>query len=353
VLRATWKVTRLWIHMDAWVRRHTPFALGRYPFKQLERLAFIHFAHWSLIDRIPPNAKNARRLDHPYMLFQTNFNRGWREYVEGFCLIIPTAMRLNWRWMYGFPSPKPVGRFIKYVESRFSEDAHFYCAYPDSSTRMVIAAIDARQKFDMFAGEAIGPPARFLPQARRAAGPVLLGGWRGDETDTLSVIAPVLEGYEGRLNRVLRSLPKDVDSPLARVAGTHMARWTVVTPLPHKKAARPKDPTWYLLFTAWFDGDTDVYIRALRSGLRNRADEIWGKCADYPGWRDLTAFGSYMERHSITPRLAFAGYSQRVRDIRAGLELRDRLAPTVIRESGMDSVALEHAWIDRRRAGLR
>src|SRR5947208_3113528 len=166
-LRFIWKVTRLWFTLGDWLRRWTPLKLWRYPFGQLEKLAFIHFAHWSLIDRIPPNSSTARRLDHPYMLFQSNFNRGWREYVEAFCLVIPVAMRLNWRFMYGFPPPKPVGPFMEYVEKRFTKDAHFYSAYPDSSTRMVLSAIEDRHKFNVFAAEASGPPARFLPEARR------------------------------------------------------------------------------------------------------------------------------------------------------------------------------------------
>jgi hypothetical protein len=350
LLRFTWKTTRSWLALDAFVRRHSPLKLPRYPFGQLDKLAFIHFAHWSIVDRIPPSGDNARRLPHPYMFFQTNFNRGWREYVEAFCLIIPVAMRLNWRYMYGFPPPHPVGPFLDYVEERFDHHSHFYCAYPDSSTRMVLAAIEARVKFNTFAAEAIGPPASFLPRARRPEGPVLLGGggWRGEKADTISVLSPVLPGYEDELREVLAHLPRDEKSPLADVTGTHMARFTVIKPLRHKRG-KAIDTTSYLLFTAWFDGDTSEYVRALRRGMKDHGNQIWGKCAGYKGLEDLTAFGKFIDDHSIKPRLAFAGYSDRVTDVRASLQLRDALAPKVVEESGMDSVELERAWRQKRR----
>jgi hypothetical protein len=64
---------------------------------------------------------------------------------------------------------------------------------------------------------------------------------------------------------------------------------------------------------------------------------------------DLEAFGKFIDEHSIEPRLAFAGYSKRVTDVRASLELRDILAPAVVEESGKDSMELELDWRRRRR----
>jgi len=289
------------------------------------------------------------------MLFQSNFNRGWREYVEAFCLVIPVAMRLNWRFMYGFPPPKPVGPFMEYVEKRFTKDAHFYSAYPDSSTRMVLSAIEDRHKFNVFAAEASGPPARFLPEARRRELVFLTPA--SARAGTISVMTPVLPGRQTKLRRVLEGLPKDVNSPLAQVAGTHMARWSVVCPLPHKKA-KATDPTYFLLFTSWFDGSIDEYVSKLRTSLEKTADDIWGYCVGYPWSKDPAKFAAYFAEHSITPRLAFTGYSENVTDVRASLELRRRLTRPVIQESTMDSIDLERAWLKQRgrhlgRKGLR
>src|SRR5438105_3578853 len=90
-----------------------------YPFASLVQLSFIHFAHWSVFDRIPPGDPSGRRLPHPYLLFQSNFNRGSHEYIEAFCYVIPTGVRLNWGGAYGFPPPKPVSRLLDYVDQRF------------------------------------------------------------------------------------------------------------------------------------------------------------------------------------------------------------------------------------------
>lgn len=326
-----------------------------YPFKSLRRLSFIHFAHWSVVKRIPPGTRGGRKLRHPYLVFQTNFNRGWREYVEAFALVIPTGVRLNWASLYGFPDPKPVGPFLDYVDERFTPSSHFYCAYPDSSTRMVLSALDARTKFNMFPAEGSGPPPRFLAKRRYTAGPALLGGTLGESlwrepTDTLSVLCPIARDAQDDLKQRLCEL-NEGESPLARVRWTHLARWSVVAPLPLKATRRAVDSTWYLLFVSWFDGNQSSYIEALRGSLDELNDAIWGCCDGYRGCRDPVLFRSFLLDHAIKPGLAFAGYQESVTEVRAALELRHRLAGPVVNASGLDSRALEEAFIRRRRIG--
>jgi hypothetical protein len=323
-----------------------------YPFGSLVRLSFIHFAHWSVFYRIPPGDPKGQRLPHPYLVFQSNFNRGWREYVEAFCYVIPTGVRLNWRGAYGFPSPKPVGPFLEYVDKRFTKSIHHYSAYPDASTRMVISALDARRRFDEFAEEGFEPPTRF--RRTRAAPPRVraLGGRPREAVDTISVLCPIIEGRERELKDLLESLPTGDESPLAKLTGTHMARWSIVAPISFKRNDLKIDSTSYLLFTSWYAGDRPVYVREMRSHLGELADEIWNKCVAYPGRRDLSQFSAYLTRHSIRPHLAFGGYPDSVTDVRASLELRDELAPVVKKESGSDTAALERAWRRARRRPL-
>jgi hypothetical protein len=339
-----------------------------YPFGRLHRLSFIHFAHWAVFDRIPPNGgREARKLPHPYLIFQTNFNRGWREYVEGFCYVVPVGLRFNWSGFpvlrrlfsmraYGFPPPKPPGPFLDYVEERFNlppQDpavarSHHYCAYPDVSTRAVIAKVDAREKFGLFAGAGTRPPDRFVPPAR---GPTPLGGPR-DKTDTLTVLTPVIPGRVAALRNVLSGLPGWDQSPLARVPDTHMARWSVVDPLPFKKGRRRINSTSYLLFTSWFDGKVDGYIRGLRAhldrveslGNANLADAIWGNCVGYPGTQDVNEFLDYLLLYSIQPRLAFAGYPQKTAEVRAAVRLHERLSPILAEAARCSTADLEKAY---------
>ena len=225
-----------------------------YPFGRLERLSFIHFAHWSILDRIPANDPNGERLPHPYLLFQSNFNRGWREYVEAFCLVVTLGVRANWGG-YGFPRPKPVGPFLEYVDKRFTPALHFYSAYPEASTRTVIKSIDTRRRFYEFAAENYEPPPRY--RRKRAKAPrarALSHSFKTEPRDTVSAIAPIMPGREEALRSVLESLNNLPASPLENVTGTHMARWSIVAPLPYKGTDRTIDKTSYLLFTSWYEG---------------------------------------------------------------------------------------------------
>jgi hypothetical protein len=234
------------------------------------------------------------------------------------------------------------------VEPRFTPYEHFYCAYPDASTRGVIALTDARRKFGQFAGEAARPPERFVGPAH---GPTLLGGPR-QHTHTLSVLTPVVSGCEKTLSYALKHLPTGLDSPLDKVPNTHMARWSIVAPLPYKN--RPKrrptiNDTSYLLFTSWFDGDTYGYIRELGVRLGKVADDVWGNCVAYPGSRDDRAFSDYMVEHSIRPLLAFGGYPQSVMEVRAADELHSLLENSVAEAAMLDIVELEKRWRERGR----
>ena len=327
-----------WANMRA--LKHTT---NYYPFAQLVKLSFIQFAHWSVFDRIPAGDPQGRRLPHPYLLFQTNFNRGWSEYIEAFSYVVPTGVRANWRCAYGFPPPRPVSRFLDYVEPRFTDAIHYYCAYPEATTRMVISALDARRAFNEFAGVGRAAPARFLPDRATSLRGRALGGNPREPAETISVLSPILEGREDGLKRLLEALPEGAQSPLAEVTGTHMARWSIVSPLPYKGTEKMIDSTSYLLFTSWYEGSTSAYTRALRSQLGELADEIWGNCVAYPGTSDLGEFWAYLIRHSVRPHLAFGGYQDSVSEVLAALELRDELASVVVKQSGLDTEALARA----------
>jgi hypothetical protein len=341
-VRLTWWITKRLLR-----RYH-----NIYPFKSLRRLAFIHFAHWSVVKRMPPGARGGRKLRHPYLIFQSNFNRGWREYVEAFALVIPAGVRGNWASVYGFPDPKPVGPFLDYVDKRFTDPSHFYCAYPQSSTRMVLSALEARAKFNAFPAEGSGPPPRFLARRKYVAGPSLLGGsrWR-EPTDTLSVLCPIVQHAECDLKNTLDELNKLHESPFAGVRWTHLARWSVVKPLPYKGTGKAVDPTWYLLFVSWFDGHQSSYIDALREGLGELNDRIWGHCNGYRGCADPDLYRGFLLDHAMHPGLAFAGYQERVTDVRAALELRHKLVRPVVEASELDSRELEDDFIKRLRPG--
>src|SRR5271166_6510511 len=110
-------VRRWW---GLWLRTTWPAADRVAPVKRpLLRLSFIHFAHWSLIEHMPPARQTgARRLPHPYLLFQTNFDDDLNAYIDAFALVVPWRMRAMWQGVFHFPGPRPVDRFLSFIVER-------------------------------------------------------------------------------------------------------------------------------------------------------------------------------------------------------------------------------------------
>ena len=126
--------------------------------RPLLRLAFIHFAHWSLVRRMPSRARgaDARRLPHPYVLLQSNFNDDLDAYIDAFSLVVPGRMRAMWQGVFGFPGPRPVDRFVSFVRARATPTQYYYCAYPEASSTMIRAALRLSEQHRRFAAEAAG-----------------------------------------------------------------------------------------------------------------------------------------------------------------------------------------------------
>jgi hypothetical protein len=134
----------------AWWLRLTWPPADRNPLlkRPLVKLAFIHVAHWSLLDRIPLPGGGRLRLPHPYIVFHSNYNDDLAAYIDAFALIVPWRMRGMWSGIYGFPGPRIVDRFLEFVMSHAVESQHYYCAYPDGSARMIAQALELCEDHD-------------------------------------------------------------------------------------------------------------------------------------------------------------------------------------------------------------
>ena len=164
---------------------------------------------------------------------------------------------------------------------------------------------------------------------------------------TLSVLTPVAESEVEALRDDLASLPEGAESPLARVAGTHIARWSVV-PCLHGKDEHEIDATAYLLFTSWFDGPAEAYPEALLAGMAAEAHAIWRHCSGYPGIWNALAFRRYLLDHRLTPGLALGGYpGATVDEVLSALELRESIAAFAVDSQGMGANQLRNAWQER------
>jgi hypothetical protein len=129
---------------------HAYFRLGRtFPIlsKKLRALSFIHAARWTIVDRIP--GRDAK-LRAPVLLFESNFNGDWAQYIDAFAYVIPERMSGVWGTSWGWPGPKPAGPFKSYIRRNELTASHFYAAYPDTTVTEVHSSLELRKAFDAF-----------------------------------------------------------------------------------------------------------------------------------------------------------------------------------------------------------
>jgi hypothetical protein len=138
--------------------------------RPLVKLGFINFAHWSLFDRVPATGGRhaARRLRQPYILFQSNFNGPADLYIDAFSLVVRGRLALLWGGAYGYPGARPMERFRAFIFSKAEPTGHYWSAYPEASSRMVVSALELRERVDGFARAAAElPPEDFAAAYRR------------------------------------------------------------------------------------------------------------------------------------------------------------------------------------------
>ena len=160
----------------------------------------------------------------------------------------------------------------------------------------------------------------------------------------LCVLAPIADGREQALREHLSGLPAGAASPMARIPGTHFARWAVVA-FNGKNGQPLPDPPRQLLFSAEFDGELDGYVAALCTGLGPEGRAIWSHCAGYSGEGDR-ALGAYLLEHRVPPGYSVVAYpGVTVEHVRESLTLRDRVTEFAMKAGALDPPALKRAWL--------
>ncbi len=147
----------------------------RLPSRPVRRLSFISFAHWAVVRSVPPRGRGGARLPHAYLFFQSNFNGAPGEYFEAFARGLTWRMRGLWGGAYGVPDPGDLTKFSRYINHHWAPADHYYSAYPQASTKMVLSALEVRREFEEFEERAPGMDpetfsveyARFLARVQR------------------------------------------------------------------------------------------------------------------------------------------------------------------------------------------
>jgi len=166
----------------------------------------------------------------------------------------------------------------------------------------------------------------------------------------LTVLTPILDGHVKPLTEHLEALPEGAGSPLARVPGTHLARWVVIDQVKYQaRGQRHRDAlsASRLLFTSNFDGPLDPYLEALRTGLGEDADAVWSHCRGYPGHDDAAGFADWLRAHALEAALFFAAYGGQTLDqVHANLGKRSRLIEFALGAQGLEAADLKERFLE-------
>ncbi len=95
-------------------------------------LSLIHYARWAIIDKFPrlDDSQPEEELQYNYMLFFSNFNGSWTQYVDSFHKAISPGLNLFWFKNIKFPKSVPLQPFHNYITFNQIWTNHYYNAYP-------------------------------------------------------------------------------------------------------------------------------------------------------------------------------------------------------------------------------
>jgi hypothetical protein len=122
------------------------FALSRVlpsTLKGLMGLGLIHFARWVIIrrDQWPDRGQGRQTLRYDYMLFCSNFNGTWDQYIDAFSDGIPGGLDLFWYASTKYPHSIPITAFKDYITFNQIDTDYYYNATPGAAQRDVKSAL--------------------------------------------------------------------------------------------------------------------------------------------------------------------------------------------------------------------
>jgi hypothetical protein len=129
-----------------WVLHAFFFVLGHVKPLQADliNLSFIQFARWVILprDRFPFLGQSQKReeLKYDYLLFFSNFNGTWNQYIDAFSAVLSRGLNLIWRWSEKFPGSVPVTPFKQYIARVQFDTDYYYTAYPQATANDVKSA---------------------------------------------------------------------------------------------------------------------------------------------------------------------------------------------------------------------
>jgi hypothetical protein len=110
-------------------------------------LSIIHFARWIIIRRNqwPDLGQGKQELKNDYMLFCSNFNGTWDQYIDAFSDGIPDGLDLLWISSTRYPHSIPISPFKGYIRANQIDTDYYYNSVPGAAQRDVKAALRIRR----------------------------------------------------------------------------------------------------------------------------------------------------------------------------------------------------------------
>src|SRR5258708_6668112 len=68
-------------------------------------------------------------LKYDYLLFFSNFNGTWNQYIDAFSAVHSRGLNMIWRWSEKFPGSVPVTPFKEYIARVQFDTDYYYTAY--------------------------------------------------------------------------------------------------------------------------------------------------------------------------------------------------------------------------------
>lgn len=123
--------------------------------KDLVDLSFIEFARWVILPRrhLPFLDRGQVRedLQYDYLLFFSNFNGTWNQYIDAFAAVLSDRLNFIWRWSEKFPGSVPVTPFKAYIAKVQFDTDYYYTSYPYATANDLKSAHLVQASFDSLA----------------------------------------------------------------------------------------------------------------------------------------------------------------------------------------------------------
>jgi len=132
-----------------WINRALFMASRAIPrtLRGLLGLSIIHFARWIIIkrDQWPDLGQGKQSLQNDYMLFCSNFNGTWDQYIDAFSDGIPDGLDLLWYSSTNYPHSIPIGPFKGYIRENQIDTDYYYNSVPGAAQRDIKSALRVRR----------------------------------------------------------------------------------------------------------------------------------------------------------------------------------------------------------------